>query len=155
MNNSTNGRPVWNVLAAKAQKELRQAQLTLADMHQRKQQAVERDEKLEQLLVEYALQLTEVQQRAHSTSEAGNYRQFINQLQDIKIRAKNEIQALENDCKDARQTLVAADCERLKLESLAQRAEDKQNQQLASQEAKRAEAENIIQYNLREMLRRQ
>jgi flagellar export protein FliJ len=154
MSNSTNGRPVWNVLAAKAQKEVRQAQLTLADMHQRKQQAMERDEKLEQLLVEYALQLSQVQQRAHSTSEAGNYRQFISQLQDIKNRAKNEIQALENDCKDARQTLVAADCERLKLESLAQRAEDKKNQQAASDEARRAEAQSIIQYNLREQFHR-
>jgi flagellar export protein FliJ len=150
MNMTEQKKPVWQVLAAKAEKEVRQAQLVLAEMHQRKEQAQARDEKLEQLLVEYAAQLHAVQRRAHSTAEAGNYRQFIGQLQEIKNRAKNEISALELDCTDARKVLMAADRERLKLEKLAERAGQEQARASEQMENRATEAQSIIQYNLRQ-----
>ena len=102
MATASDTKPVWQVLAAKAQKEVRQAQLSLAEVHQRKEQALAREEKLEALLVEYAAQLSQLQRRAHSTSEVGNYRQFIGQLQEIKKQAMTEITALESDCAEAR-----------------------------------------------------
>ena len=95
MNMTEQKKPVWQVLAAKAGKEVRQAQLVLAEMHQRKEQAQARDEKLEQLLVEYAAQLHAVQRRAHSTAEAGNYRQFIGQLRTLKTALKLKYQPLK------------------------------------------------------------
>ena len=69
MNMTEQKKPVWQVLAAKAEKEVRQAQLVLAEMHQRKEQAQARDEKLEQLLVEYAAQLHAVQRRARQPNQ--------------------------------------------------------------------------------------
>jgi flagellar export protein FliJ len=150
MNMTEQKKPVWQVLAAKAEKEVRQAQLVLAEMHQRKEQAQARDEKL----VESAAQLHAVQRRAHSTAEAGNYRQFIGQLQDIKNRAKTEISALEVDCTDARKVLMAADRERLKLEKLAERARQEQARALELTENRATEAQSIIQYNLRQQLGR-
>ena len=154
MNMTEQKKPVWQVLAVKAEKEVRQAQLVLTEIHQRKEQALARDEKLEQLLVEYAAQLHAVQQRAHSTAEAGNYRQFIGQLQEIKNRAKTEISALELDCIDARKVLMAADRERLKLEKLAERAGQKQARASELKETRASEAQSIIQYNLRDQFGR-
>ena len=95
-----------------------------------------------------------MQRRAHSTAEAGNYRQFIGQLQDIKNRAKTEISALEVDCTDARKVLMAADRERLKLEKLAERARQEQARALELTENRATEAQSIIQYNLRQQLGR-
>ena len=78
--------------------------------------------KIDRLLLEYNQRLNDLQQRSHNTAEARNYRQFIVQLQSISGQAKSAIDGLEVDCKEARSKLQAADVERLKVESLAQRA---------------------------------
>ena len=41
-----NGTPVWEVLASKAQREVRQAQQQLAEAQLRKDQAIEREQSL-------------------------------------------------------------------------------------------------------------
>ena len=79
--------PVWELLASKAQREVQQAQQQLAEAQLHKDQAIEREQKLDQLLIEYAERLNSIQRRAHSTTEAGNYRNFIVQLQSIKSRS--------------------------------------------------------------------
>ena len=154
MTTTSEAKPVWQVLAAKAQKDVRQAQLSLAEVHQRKEQALAREEKLEELLVEYAAQLSQLQRRAHSTSEVGNYRQFIGQLQEIKKQAMTEITALESDCAEARQILLLADRERLKLEKLAERAQQQQDRAAELMDNRTREAQSIMQYNLRQQMNR-
>ena len=56
-----NGTPVWEVLASKAQREVRKAQQKLAEAQLRREQAVEREEKLDELLVEYSDRLARIQ----------------------------------------------------------------------------------------------
>ena len=155
MTSSSDTKPVWQVLAAKAQKEVQRAQLSLAEVHQRKEQALARDEKLEELLVEYASQLSQLQRKAHSTGEAGNYRQFIDQLQKIKNQAKTEISALESDCAEARKILLLADRERLKLEKLAERAQQQLDRDAELSDNRAREAQSIMQFNLRQQMNRQ
>lgn len=149
MNKLTTNSPkaVWDSLLVKAQAAVRQAQLSLTNVHQQKQEAVVRSEKIDQLLLEYNQRLNDLQQRSHNTAEARNYRQFIVQLQSIAGQAKSAIDGLEVDCKEARSKLQAADLERLKVESLAQRAHEKYKKEEAYLEAKATESDNLIMYN--------
>ncbi len=149
-----NGTPVWEVLASKAQRQVRQAQQQLAEAQLRKDQAIERDQKLDQLLVEYTERLNSIQRRAHSTIEAGNYRNFIVQLQSIKSRSRAEFEAIEAACKNARQDVILADQERLKVERLAKRGKEQRQQERAQRETRANEAESMIQFNLRARLQR-
>ena len=149
MNKLTTNSPkaVWDSLLVKAQAAVRQAQLSLTNVHQQKQEAVVRSEKIDRLLLEYNQRLNDLQRRSHNTAEARNYRQFIVQLQSIAGQAKSAIDGLEVDCKEARSKLQAADLERLKVESLAQRAHEKYQKEKAYLEAKATESDNMIMYN--------
>ena len=149
MNKLTTSSPkaVWDSLLVKAQAAVRQAQLSLTNVHQQKQEAVVRSEKIDRLLLEYNQRLNDLQQRSHNTAEARNYRQFIVQLQSIAGQAKSAIDGLEVDCKEARSKLKAADLDRLKVESLAQRAHEKYQKEEAYLEAKTTESDNLIMYN--------
>ena len=144
---------VWDVLASKAQIAARQAQQQLIEAQQRKELAVVRSQKLDQLLAEYSEQLNAIQRRSHSILEAGNYRNFIVQLQALKGRSTAEFLALEADCTDARKSMATADQARLKVESLARRALDQAREQQVAHETREAEAQGIMQYNLRNRAR--
>jgi flagellar export protein FliJ len=148
------GTPVWEVLASKAQREVRQAQQQLAEAQLRKDQAIEREQKLDQLLIEYAERLNSIQRRAHSTNEAGNYRNFIIQLQSIKSRSSAEFETLDTACKNARQDVMLADQERLKIERLVERAKEQRQKERDQRESRDAETESMIQFNLRARLQR-
>jgi flagellar export protein FliJ len=149
-----NGTPVWEVLASKAQRQVRLAQQQLADAQLRREQAVDRDQRLDQLLIEYSEQLNMLQRRAHSTVEAGNYRNFIVQLHIIKGRSSEEFKALDQACQVARKEVLVADQERLKIERLGQRARNQRQQAREHREAREAEAQSMIQFNLRSKLHR-
>ena len=149
-----NGTPVCEVLASKAQRQVRQAQQQLADAQLRREQAVDRDQRLDQLLIEYSEQLNMLQRRAHSTVEAGNYRNFIVQLHIIKGRSSEEFKALDQACQDARKEVLVADQERLKIERLGQRARNQRQQARELRETREAEAQSMIQFNLRSKLHR-
>jgi flagellar export protein FliJ len=149
-----NGTPVWEVLASKAKRQVRQAQQQLADAQLRREQAVDRDQRLDQLLIEYSEQLNMLQRRAHSTVEAGNYRNFIVQLHIIKGRSSEEFKALDQACQDARKEVLVADQERLKIERLGQRARNQRQQAREHRETREAEAQSMIQFNLRSKLHR-
>jgi hypothetical protein len=65
-----------------------------------------------------------------------------------------EITALESDCAEARQILLLADRERLKLEKLAERAQQQQDSAAELMENRAREAQSITQYNLRQQMNR-
>jgi len=138
---------VWDSLLIKAQAAVRQAQMSLTSAHQQKQEAIVRSEKIDQLLLEYNQHLNDLQRHSHNSAEARNYRQFIVQLQSISGQAKRAIDGLEIDCKEARSILREADLEKLKVESLAQRAREKYLKEQIYREAKATESDNLIMYN--------
>ena len=145
---------VWEVLASKAQREVRQVQQKLADVQLRREQAIEREEKLDQLLIEYSDQLASIQKRPHTTDEAGNYRNFIVQLQSIKSRSSVEFQKIEIDCTEARREMRLADQERLKVHHLVQRGKEQRQQEREQRDSREAETQNMIQFNLRARFQR-
>ena len=140
---------VWSALLAKAERKVREAQLRLAEINRRRQNAALQEEKVDALLLDYNQQLHAVQQRDHHSTEVNNYRHFIVQLQELKSRAKYEQQRLEIEWHSLRQQLVIAERERMKVDHLATRAREKLHQEAENMETRRIDAQAIQQHNFR------
>lgn len=138
---------VWDVLTSKAQAEARQARFRYDNALSRKEQAIARDQKVDQMLVEYAEKLNVIQGRAHSTTEAANFRQFLVQLQSIKADSSRELALYQHDCDAASKVLRLAEQERHKYEQLAERANQKQRALVARRETKEADVQSLMQFN--------
>ena len=140
---------VWDVLTSKAQAEARQARFRYDNALSRKEQAIARDQKVDQMLAEYAEKLNVIQGRAHSTTEAANFRQFLVQLQSIKADSSRELALYQHDCDAASKVLRLAEQERHKYEQLAERANQKQRALVARRETKEADVQSLMQFNLK------
>jgi flagellar export protein FliJ len=140
---------VWSALLAKAERSVKTNQLRVAELSARREKAQQQKEKVDALLLDYNQQLLGVQQRDHHSSEVNNYRHFIVQLDELKKRAKYEQQRLEIEWHEARQTLMVAERERLKVEHLANRAVEKLQREAASLEARANDSQAIQQHNFR------
>lgn len=140
---------VWTALLAKAERTLRDARLRLAEINRRRENSLLQEEKVSALLLDYNQQLQVVQQRDHNATEVNNYRHFIVQLQELKIRAKQEQNRIDIELQLARQILVSAERERMKVDQLATRAEEKERRESHSREARSLDAQAIQQHNFR------
>tara|TARA_B110000902_G_scaffold106049_1_gene125418 strand:- start:454 stop:897 length:444 start_codon:yes stop_codon:yes gene_type:complete len=140
---------VWPALLAKAERTLRDARLRLGEVNRRRENALLQEEKVAALLLDYNQQLHAVQQREHSPTEVNNYRHFIVQLQELKNRAKYEQQRIEIECQLARQVLVSAERERMKIDHLATRDQEQKQREEQSRETRSLDAQAIQQHNFR------
>ena len=140
---------VWSALLAKAERALRAARLSLAEINRRRENAVLQEEKIGVLLLDYNQQLHAVQQRDHSPTEVNNYRHFIVQLQELKTRSQQEQQRIDIEHQLARQVLASAERERLKVDHLATRAVEEQRREEQSRESRSLDAQAIAQHNFR------
>ena len=140
---------VWSALLAKAERALRAARLSLAEINRRRENALLQEEKIGVLLLDYNQQLHAVQQRDHSPTEVHNYRHFIVQLQELKTRSRQEQQRIDIEHQLARQILVSAERERLKVDHLATRAVEDQRREEQSRESRSLDAQAIAQHNFR------
>lgn len=142
-------RTVWSALLAKAERTLRDARLKLAEVNRRRENSLLQEEKISALLLDYIQQVHVVQQRDHNATEVNNYRHFIVQLQELKNRAKYEQQRIDIECQLARQVLVSAERERVKVSHLADRAVEKHQADSLSRETRSIDAQAIQQHNFR------
>jgi flagellar export protein FliJ len=140
---------VWSALLAKAERALRAARLSLAEINRRRENAVLQEEKIGVLLLDYNQQLHAVQQRDHSPTEVNNYRHFIVQLQELKTRSQQEQQRIDIEHQLARQVLASAERERLKVDHLTTRAVEEQRREEQSRESRSVDAQAIAQHNFR------
>ena len=140
---------VWSALLAKAERGVSDARLKLAEINRRRENALLQEEKVAALLLDYNQQLHAVQKRDHGATEVNNYRHFIVQLQELKTRAKVEQQRIDIEFQLARQILISAERERMKVDHLATRAEQKQQREALSLETRNIDAQAIQQHNFR------
>ena len=141
-------KPVWDVLISKADMELRGAKNMFDAVSTRKNKAELRHTKLNELLVEYRGRLNNILSRAHNPPEAGHYRQFIVQLEALKLNSSEDLQRIRQDHDDVQKNLIAADQGKLKLVRLGHRARNRLLSQRSKYETKELEAQSIVQFNL-------
>jgi flagellar export protein FliJ len=146
MNGST--KPVWSILTAKAERELRGIQNKRDNALNKKNGASQRKDKIDKLLVEYSNRLNRVLERNHSQDESTHYRQFIVHLHNLRDRTLEELENLEGAYKIAQKDVVVADAERLKLKRLGERAQSKAIKEQQRKENKEFESQGLTQFNL-------
>ena len=140
---------VWSALLAKAERGVSDARLKLAEINRRRENALLQEEKVAALLLDYNQQLHAVQKRDHGATEVNNYRHFIVQLQELKTRAKVEQQRIDIEFQLARQILINAERERMKVDHLATRAKEQLQREALSLETRSIDAQAIQQHNFR------
>ena len=146
MNGST--KPVWSILTAKAERELRGIQNKRDNALNKKNAASQRKDKIDKLLVEYSNRLNRVLERNHSQDESTHYRQFIIHLHNLRDRTLEELESREGAYKIAQKDVVVADAERLKLKRLGERAQSKAIKEQQRKENKEFESQGLTQFNL-------
>ena len=146
MNGST--KPVWSILTAKAERELRGVRNKRDNALNKKNEASQRKDKIEKLLSEYSDRLNRVLERNHSQEESTHYRQFIIHLHNLRDRTLEELENREGDYRIAQQKVIVADEERLKLKRLGERALNKELKEQQRKENKEFESQGLTQFNL-------
>ena len=146
---------IWDTLLLTAQRKSGEALNAMQAAEHRKQQAISRRKKIEQLLAEYADRLCSLQSENHSTAEAINYRQFIAQLQDINQRTSHEINQAITACEKTKKHLLVAEQERLKQQKLVQRETNRRDKIQHIAETKATDAQSMIQFNIKSKTQQQ
>ena len=141
-------KPVWSILTAKAERELRAIQNKRDNALNKKNAASQRKDKIDKLLVEYSNRLNRVLERNHSQDESNHYRQFIIHLHNLRDRTLEELENREGAYKIAQKDVVIADTERLKLKRLGERAQSKAIKEQQRKENKEFESQGLTQFNL-------
>ena len=146
---NSHSKSIWDTLLLTAQRKSGTAHSTLQKAQLRKEQALARRKKIDQLITEYAERLRLLQSESHSTAEATNYRQFIAQLQDINQRTSHEIKQAALGYSQAKTALLVAEQELLKHQKLVQREANRQHKTQHIADIKALDAQSTIQFNVK------
>lgn len=145
----TTVRNCWTVLAQRAQDEASQIQTELGQILARLDSLNASKARLEKLYEDYRQQENSTNHALQGMREVMNQRQFMTQLLTLMQRVVNDVAQAEKTLTDTRARLMAAERERLKMQTLAD-----QNAQailtLAEQRDQRQmDALGVMQFNLR------
>jgi flagellar export protein FliJ len=115
----TTERHCWTVLAQRAQDEASQIQTELGKTLARLESLNASKARLEQLYEDYRQQENATNHSLQGMREVMNQRQFMTQLLTLMQRVTNDVAHAENTLAETRQRLMAAERERLKMQTLA------------------------------------
>jgi flagellar export protein FliJ len=115
----TTERNCWTVLAQRAQDEASQIQTELGKTLARLESLNASKARLEQLYEDYRQQENATNHSLQGMREVMNQRQFMTQLLTLMQRVTNDVAHAENTLAETRQRLMAAERERLKMQTLA------------------------------------
>lgn len=141
-------RECWSVLLNKAQRQVQDAQASLASVHKTHQSLEQSLARVEQLYGDYRTQGHGQVSASQGMQDTLNQRQFLAQLGELRQRLSQELQKSAMARQRQRQALMEAERERMKMQSLVD--EDLQRQQRAAQvrEQKSLDELGLRQFNL-------
>jgi flagellar export protein FliJ len=142
-------RHCWTVLAQRAQDEASQIQIEMGQTLARLESLNASRARLENLYQDYREQENSTNHSLQGMREVMNQRQFMTQLLSLMQRVNNDVAQAEKNLNDTRARLMAAERERLKMQTLA----DQNAQAILNQAAKRDQQEmdalGVMQFNLK------
>ncbi len=149
MNDTVVARPCWTVLAQKAEDKIAAIQNELAFTRKHLAGLQSSEARVQTMYEEYRDGLTQTDKQSVGMREAMNQRQFMSQLLTLLQRVRTDIQYTENALMGIKERLLAAERERIKMQTLAdqnaqavQKAESKKDQ-------RRMDALGVMQFNLK------
>ena len=141
-------KPIWEILCVKNENEVKKIKLIFDQVRLKKDQALARKLKLENMLEEYSYKLQEVLKTPKTKHQPSVYRQFIVQVQKLLVFANDDVIKLTESFETVNRKLIEAQNEKLKLEKLAEKQAAKVIHREEKLNAKECDAMNILKYNI-------
>ena len=145
----TTERNCWTVLAQRAQDEVGTRQTELGQIRVRLDSLNASKERLEMLYEDYRQQENQANHSLQGMREVMNQRQFMTQLLTLMQRVANDVAQAEKNLADARVRLMAAERERLKMQTLADQNAQAVLDLAEKREQRQMDALGVMQFNLR------
>ncbi len=149
MNDTVVARPCWTVLTKKAEDKIALIQNEMNHTRTHLSNLKNSEARVQKMYDEYRDGLSQLNSQSLGMREAMNQRQFMSQLLSLLQRVRTDIQYAENALIGIKERLVAAERERIKMQTLAdqnaqavQRAENIKDQ-------RRMDALGVMQFNLK------
>ena len=137
----------WNVLLVKSENASNKAKQEVRNLKFNFEKLVAQGHQLDSLIEDYHQKLISIQKRSHSSSEVTAYRNFIVQLENLKHRSTQQVTESKQLLESAKLKLTDIERERLKYESLVDRADTQQVKTNASIESKAYDDQGTLQYH--------
>ena len=145
----TTERHCWTVLAQRSQDEVSQIQTELGQIRLRLDSLNASKARLEKLYEDYRQQENQANHSLQGMREVMNQRQFMTQLLTLMQRVANDVAQAEKNLADARARLMAAERERLKMQTLADQNAQAVLDLAEKREQRQMDALGVMQFNLR------
>ena len=149
MNDTVVARPCWTVLTKKAEDKIVLIQNELVQARTRLESLRSSEQRVQKMYDEYREGLSQGDAQSLGMRETMNQRQFMSQLLTLMQRVKTDVLYTENAIIGIKERLMAAERERIKMQTLAdqnalavQREENKKDQ-------RRMDALGVMQFNLK------
>ncbi len=142
-------RNCWTVLAQRAQDEASQIQAELGKTLARLESLNASKARLEKLYEDYRQQENSTNHSLQGMREVMNQRQFMTQLLSLMQRVANDVAHAEKTLTETRARLMAAERERLKMQTLADQNAQAILNLAEKRDQRNMDALGVMQFNLR------
>ena len=142
-------RNCWTVLAQRAQDEAGQIQAELGKTLTRLESLNASKSRLEKLYEDYRQQENSTNHSLQGMREVMNQRQFMTQLLSLMQRVANDVAHAEKTLTETRARLMAAERERLKMQTLADQNAQAILNLAEKRDQRNMDALGVMQFNLR------
>lgn len=149
MNSAVVARPCFTVLAQKAEEQIALIHSEMAQARTRLESLSSSQARVQTMYDEYRLKLNENQNESQGMREAMNQRQFMTQLLTLMQRVKVDMGHTENLLASIKERLIAAERERIKMQTLADQNARAVRSVFNKREQRQMDALGVMQFNLR------
>ena len=147
--NDVVARPCWTVLAQKAEDKIALIQNEMNHTRTHLSNLKNSEARVQKMYDEYRDGLSQLNSQSLGMREAMNQRQFMSQLLSLLQRVRTDIQYAENALVGIKERLVAAERERIKMQTLADQNAQAVQRAESIKDQRRMDALGVMQFNLK------
>jgi flagellar export protein FliJ len=149
MNDTVIARPCWTILAQKAEDKIALIQNEMAQFRTRMDALKSSEVRVQKMYDEYSNNLNTSVTPSLGMREAMNQRQFMSQLLTLLQRVRADIDYTENAMLDVKERLIAAERERIKMQTLADQNAQAVRKAENTKDQRRMDTLGVMQFNLK------
>jgi flagellar export protein FliJ len=149
MNDTVVARACWLVLTQKAEDKIALIQQELIQTRTRLESLHSSAQRVQKMYDEYRQALIQQSSESQGMREAMNQRQFMTQLLTLMTRVQTDIQYTENTVIGIKERLIAAERERIKMQTLADQNAQAVQKQENQKDQRRMNELGVMQFNLK------
>jgi flagellar export protein FliJ len=149
MNDTVVARPCWTILAQKAEDKIALIQNEMAQFRTRLDALKSSEARVQKMYNEYANSINASDTPSLGMREAMNQRQFMSQLLTLLQRVRADIDYTDNAMMDVKERLIAAERERIKMQTLADQNAQAVRKAENTKDQRRMDTLGVMQFNLK------